>query len=152
MPRGVFPHTNNHPHKSHMKKADVKDFVMFCFREDIAKQLEGLVYPHHLAIELYKRETGKEVSAQTAYKQHGRWMMIDGQLCEIRKRKDFVPPTRPKAPKRSAKFVPPTRPATPPPTMNAEINVPLERIDAKYPISMSADDSVSESQISENGA
>ena len=109
MPRGIFQHTNNHPHKSHMKKADVKDFVKFCFREHIAKQLEGLVYPHQKAIELYRNETGKEVSAQTAYKQ----LMINGELCEIKKRKEFVPPFRPKTPHRAKPFKAP-RSKTPP--------------------------------------
>ena len=121
MPRGVFVHTNNHPHKSHMKKAEVKAFVKFCFREDIAKQLENIQYPHQKAIELYKKETGKEVSSQTAYKQHGRWSMVNGELYEIRKRKDFVPPTRLKTPHRKTPFVPPPRPTTPPPPNSSDL-------------------------------
>ena len=101
------------PHKSHMKKSDVKAFIKFCFREDIAKQLEGVVYPHHKAVELYKKETGKDVSAATAYRQHGRWAMINGELCEIKKCKEFVPPARPKTPHSAKSFKAP-RSKTPP--------------------------------------
>ena len=85
-------------HSSHLKKADVKAFVSFCLREDIAQQLERVIRPHQLAVRLYERETGITIPQSTAYKQHGRWAMINGELCEIRKAKDFVPP--PKPPKR----------------------------------------------------
>ena len=122
MPRGIFPHTNNHPHKSHLKKADVMEFVRFCFREDIAKQLESMAYPHQKAVELYKKETGKEISPQTAYHQRGRWAMVNGELCEIMKRKHFVQVDRPKTPHRKKPFEAPIRPATPPPatTLNSD--------------------------------
>ena len=82
-------------HSSHMKKADVKAFVTFCLREDIAQQLERVVRPHQLAVKLYENETGIKVPQTTAYKQRGRWAMINGELCEIRKAKDFIPPPKP---------------------------------------------------------
>ena len=109
-------------HKSHMKKDDVKEFVRFCFREDIANQLSKALIPHQLAVDLYEKETGKKVSLQTAYKQYGRWQMIDGVLCEVRRRKNCTPPPRPKTPHRKAPFVTPIRPATPPPetTLNSD--------------------------------
>ena len=67
-------------------------------RDDIATQLENVVRPHQLAVKLYENETGIKISESTAYKQRGRWRMVNGELCEIRKVKDFVPP--PKPPKR----------------------------------------------------
>ena len=90
-------------HASHLKKAEVKAFVLFCLREDIAQQLEQVVRPHQLAVVLYERETGIKFPQSTAYKQRGRWQMINGELCEIRKGKDCVRPARPppKNPRRS---------------------------------------------------
>ena len=101
MPSGVYEH---HPHGHHMTKADVRAFVLFCLREDIAKQLENEIRPHILAVTLYERETGIKVSAATAYKQKGRWMMVNGELCEIKKRKDaltthVIPRKQPKSAK-----------------------------------------------------
>ena len=106
--------SGNAPHKTHMKKADIKEFVMFCLRDDIADQLAKVYRPHQLAVELYEKETGKKVSTTTAYNQQGRWAMIDGKLCEVRRQKDFVPIQRPRAPYRSKVLVPP---ATPPPKL-----------------------------------
>lgn len=107
-------------HKSHLTKADTKDFMEFCFREDIAKQLEQVLRPHQLAVKLYEKECGKKISTTTAYHQQGRWQMINGELCEVKKRKELnLPParslSRPKAPKRKIPFVPP-RPITPTPS------------------------------------
>ena len=79
---------------------------MLCFREDIANQLAKVFRPHQLAVELYEQETGKIVNVTTAYNQQGRWMMIDGKLCEVRRQKDFIPLPRPKAPPRGSLFVP----------------------------------------------
>ena len=91
-------------HSSHLKKTDTRAFAAFCLREDIAQQLQQVVRPHQLAVKLYEKETGIKVRPVTAYRQHGRWAMINGELCEIRKAKDFVPPPkppkRPKTPKR----------------------------------------------------
>ena len=99
-------------HESHLKKPDIKAFASFCLRDDIANQLQQVIRPHQLAVKLYEKETGIKVPTPTAYRQHGRWAMINGELCEIRKAKDFVPPPkppkRPKTPKRKTPFNPPT--------------------------------------------
>ena len=88
-------------HATHMTKAEVRAFAAFCLREDIANQLQQVVRPHQLAVKLYERETGIKVPESTAYRQRGRWMLINGELCEIRKAKDFRPPPKPpKQPKR----------------------------------------------------
>ena len=98
-------------HSSHAKKEDIKAFASFCLREDIAQQLERVVRPHQLAVKLYENETGIKILPTTAYKQRGRWQLVNGELCEIRKVKDFVPPVRPpprpKTPKRKTPFNPP---------------------------------------------
>ena len=111
-------------HKTHLTKSETKDFMMFCFRDDIAKQLEQVVRPHQLAVKLYEKETGKKISTTTAYNQNGRWQMINGELCEIKQRKDLnLPPVRslirPKAPKRKLPFEIP-RPITPAPSVHSE--------------------------------
>ena len=85
-------------HSTHLSKTDVRAFAAFCLREDIAQQLQQVIRPHQLAVKLYETETGIKFPVSTAYRQHGRWAMINGELCEIRKAKDFVPP--PKPPKR----------------------------------------------------
>ena len=88
-------------HTAHMTKADVRAFAAFCLREDIANQLQQVVRPHQLAVKLYEKETGIKVPESTAYRQRGRWMLINGELCEIRKAKDFRPPPKPpRQPKR----------------------------------------------------
>ena len=88
-------------HATHMTKADVRAFAAFCLRDDIANQLQLVVRPHQLAVKLYEKEIGIKVPESTAYRQHGRWRLINGELCEIRKAKDFVPPPKPpKQPKR----------------------------------------------------
>ena len=83
-------------HASHLKKPDIRAFAAFCLREDIAQQLQQVVRPHQLAVKLYEKETGIKVLEATAYRQYGRWAMINGELCEIRKAKDFVPPPKPR--------------------------------------------------------
>lgn len=108
-------------HKTHLTKAEMKDFIMFCFRDDIADKLEQVVRPHQVAVKLYEKETGKKISTTTAYNQKGRWQMVNGELCEIKKRKDLnLPPirslVRPKTPKRKIPFEIPPRPLTPAPT------------------------------------
>ena len=75
MPRGVYDRT-----KAKITKAEIKAFVMFCFRPDIAKQLEQVKLPHLLAVKLYKQETGKEINPKTAYQQRNKWIMVDGEL------------------------------------------------------------------------
>ena len=98
-------------HASHLKKDDIKDFVKFCLRGDIANELENVIRPHQVAVKLYENETGIKIPQTTAYKQRGRWRIINGELCEIRKVKDFVappkPPKRSKTPKGLISFAPP---------------------------------------------
>ena len=82
-------------HSTHLTKSAVRAFATFCLRDDIADQLDKVVRPHQLSVKLYENETGIKIPVSTAYKQYGRWMMINGELCEIRKVKDFTPPPKP---------------------------------------------------------
>ena len=75
MPRGVYNRT-----KAKITKAEIKEFVKFCFRPDIAKRLESVKLPHLLAVKLYKQETGKEINPKTAYNQRDKWTMVDGEI------------------------------------------------------------------------
>ena len=59
---------------------NISDFVKFCFRDDIAKQLEKVQKPHILAVKLYENETGIKISTQTAYRQRDKWIMINGEI------------------------------------------------------------------------
>ena len=76
MPKGVYER------KSKITKQQIKDFVKFCFREDIAKELERVKTPHLLAVQLYEQETGIKVNSQTAKRQNGKWIMINGEIYE----------------------------------------------------------------------
>ena len=69
MPKGVY----DHKPRNRITKAELKKFVLFTFREDIAERLAKERYPHQVAVELYKHETGITISSQTAYKQRGKW-------------------------------------------------------------------------------
>ena len=69
MPKGVYEH---HPRKR-ITKDTLKAFVLFTFRDDIAKRLERERYPHQVAVKLYQDETGIVISSQTAYKQRDKW-------------------------------------------------------------------------------
>ena len=82
-------------HSSHLKKEDLRNYAAFCLRDDIAEQLHKVIRPHQLAVKLYEKETGIKVPPTTAYKQRGRWALINGELYEIRKVKDFIAPPRP---------------------------------------------------------
>lgn len=79
MPKGVY---TRQPH-ARISKADLKDFVRFCFRADIAKQLEKHPHPHLLAVELYEQATNIKISTQTAYNQRDKWMMVGDELVQI---------------------------------------------------------------------
>lgn len=79
MPKGVYER------KGKTGKADIIDFVKFCFREDIAKQLELVKSPHLLAVKLYKEETGKDINSSTAYNQRDKWIMINGNIYRANK-------------------------------------------------------------------
>jgi len=74
MPKGVYERT----HKT--TKSEIMDFVKFCFREDIAKQLERVREPEKLAVDLYEQETGKHIKLSTAKQQNGKWTMINGVI------------------------------------------------------------------------
>lgn len=92
MPRGVYerkPRVKN-PNAQPRTRIDnetLMEFVRFTFREDIASVLEGVQYPHQLAVELFYNETGVIIKAITAYHQRGRWMMVNGELTKIQKQK-----------------------------------------------------------------
>lgn len=83
MPKGVYDHNP----RSRTSKAEIKAFVTFCFREDIANLLEKAPKPHILAVSLYEKETGIKLSKQLAYNQQGKWMMVNGVIIETRERK-----------------------------------------------------------------
>ena len=74
MPKGQYTRTTRLP------KEDVMEFVMFCFRDDIAQQLERVKRPHLLAVNLFKAATGKDIKPSTAYNQRNKWEMVDGKL------------------------------------------------------------------------
>lgn len=76
MPSGIYER------KGKITKQQLKDFVKFCFREDIATELEKVKKPHLLVIQLYEQETGIKVNPQTAKKQEGKWVMINGEVYE----------------------------------------------------------------------
>ena len=61
----------------------VKRFIEFCFRDDIANQLANSNKPHLLAVKLYYNETGIKISARTALNQQHKWIIINGQICQI---------------------------------------------------------------------
>ena len=69
MPKGVY----DHKPRNRITKAELKKFVLFTFREDIADRLAKERYPHQVAVKLYEQETGITISSQTAYKQKGKW-------------------------------------------------------------------------------
>ena len=74
MPKGQYDR------KGKTTKDDIKNFIKFCFREDIAEKLKQVKLPHKLAVELYLNETGKKIRAQTAYQQKDKWILIDGEV------------------------------------------------------------------------
>ena len=76
MPRGVYERNGK------ITKEQIKDFVKFCFREDIAKELERVKTPHLLAVQLYEQQTGIKVNPQTAKRQNGKWIMVNGEIYE----------------------------------------------------------------------
>lgn len=79
MPTGKYERHGKTP------KEEILKFVKFCFREDIAKQLEKETSPHFLAVRLYEEETGIKIKPKTAYAQRGKWMMENDRLVKITK-------------------------------------------------------------------
>ena len=77
MPKGIYDRSGK------TLKSDIMDFVKFCFRDDIAHKLEQVDKPHILAVNLYKEETGKVIKPATAYKQRGKWQMINGTIYKV---------------------------------------------------------------------
>ena len=61
----------------------IKQFIEFCFRDDIANQLAQSNKPHILAVKLYYNETGIKINPRTALNQSGKWILINGQICRI---------------------------------------------------------------------
>ena len=78
MPSGKYERHGKTP------KQEILKFVEFCFREDIAKQLEKETSPHLLAVKLYEEATGIKIKPKTAYAQRGKWMMINDRLTRVR--------------------------------------------------------------------
>lgn len=83
MPKGVY---NHKPHKR-CTKEELKAYVEFTFRKDISEKIIKAKVPHQLAVALYYKETGITIPASTAYNQKGRWEVIDGVVCQVRKTK-----------------------------------------------------------------
>ena len=79
MPKGVYQHG---PHER-ITKEELKNFIRFTFREDIAERLANAKYPHNLAVELYEEETGIIISAATAYRQRNKWAEINGKIVRV---------------------------------------------------------------------
>lgn len=80
MPKGVYQHG---PH-GRITKEELINFIRFTFREDIAAQLANVKYPHKLAVELYKEETGIVISAATAYRQRNKWVESNGKIIRVK--------------------------------------------------------------------
>jgi len=74
MPKGIYDRTGK------TSKDEIKNFVKFCFREDVAEKLKGIKLAHKLAVELYFNETGKKIKPQTAYQQRNKWVIVDGNV------------------------------------------------------------------------
>ena len=74
MPKGIYERTGK------TTQEQIKEFVKFCFREDVAKQLQQVKTPHLLAVNLYEKETGIKIKPSTAKRQTDKWIMIDGEI------------------------------------------------------------------------
>jgi len=74
MPKGVYERAPK------TTKAEIMDFVKFCFRDDIAEQLARVHDAEKLAVDLYERETGKKIKLSTAKQQRGKWTMVNGTV------------------------------------------------------------------------
>ena len=61
----------------------IKQFIKFCFRDDIANKLMNSNKPHILAVKLYYDETGIKINSRTALNQRNKWVMLNGQICRI---------------------------------------------------------------------
>ena len=61
----------------------IKQFIEFCFRDDIAEQLANSNKPHILAVKLYDEATGIKINPRTALNQSGKWILINGQICRM---------------------------------------------------------------------
>ena len=67
---------NNHP----LSSEEIMEYVRFCFRTDIIKQLKHSKQPHILAVSLYKKETGVDFPISASRRHLSRWMLMKGQL------------------------------------------------------------------------
>lgn len=81
MPKGVYDRLSA---KQRTIKGVIKQYVEFCFRDDIAKKLELTAEPWLLGVQLFKEETGIEIRPQTAKNQIGKWTSIDGVIYKIK--------------------------------------------------------------------
>ena len=76
MPKGIYVHSKR------TTKEDIKQFVIFCMRNDIAEQLAKVRMPHKLAVRLYEDETGIKIKESTAYNQRDKWYSVNGNVYE----------------------------------------------------------------------
>ena len=67
---------NNRP----LSTEEIMDYVRFCFRTDIIKQLKHAKQPHVVGTALYKKETGKDFPISASRRHLSRWMLMNGQL------------------------------------------------------------------------
>ena len=77
MPKGVYDRLSAKPRTI---KGAIKQYVVFCLRDDTAKKLELTVEPWLWGVQLFKEETGIEIRPQKAKNQIGKWTYINGEL------------------------------------------------------------------------
>ena len=69
--RERIPKSNTH----RITKAELEEFVRFCFRDDIAELIGNDVHSYTQAAELYSQHIGKPFSPITARNQRGKWLL-----------------------------------------------------------------------------
>lgn len=80
MPKGIYERK-----AVKTSKEEIKEFVKFCFRDDIVNQLQQVKTPHLLAVDLYEKETGNKIKPGTAKRQANKWVIINGEIYENKK-------------------------------------------------------------------
>ena len=70
-----------------LSSEEIMEYVHFCFRSDVIKKLRKTKHPHVLAIQLFKKETGKDIPLKTSHQHLTRWMLSHGQLLPRNTRK-----------------------------------------------------------------
>lgn len=63
---------------------EISNYIAFCFRSDILKQLMKSGHPHVLATTLFEKETGIHIPLTTSHIHLRRWMLVGGKLLPVR--------------------------------------------------------------------